>query len=584
MADKRAKAKAPDRPPPDPDEDSAEEMPPQAPPAPPPPQVSVPAKASCLTFVVLLLAEFITLLVLIFGDSQNMSLFDWRWRILVITLLVFIVPIVVYRATALWLFDESARYPDIAGAWRAGLAELERQGMSLYSAPLFLILGTGSDKLRRSFMNAAEGDYRVDGGADSAAPLYWYANDEGIFLYLNDVCWMNAAITLYEMHAEAVKSGRQMPGETPREPAAGRKVGRYFGTIMPDVRGAVAPSRRVELPSDVGATVEFNPPAVGNRGERKAAEPAPANMPTGGQYFETLTPEQVVARPVASGGKGSAADSRSTSVATQRVSNRLSSQESSRQLQRLEAVCGLLRRNRHPVCPANGILTLLPFEMLKAGAQDVAELERAISADLLTIYRELQLRCPVTAVVVGMEQERGFRELVRRIGREGATKQRFGQRFDLRTPASEEELRKFTTHVCGTFEDWVYTLFREDQALSHPGNTALYALLCKVRRTLKARLGDILGKGFGSDRKSEAAPILFSGCYFTATGPKADRQAFVSGLLSKLYDEQEDIEWTPDALYENERRGWLTRIGWVVCAAILLCIAGVVIWKSLLAE
>ena len=76
-----------------------------------------------------------------------------------------------------------------------------------------------------------------------------------------------------------------------------------------------------------------------------------------------------------------------------------------------------LRRQRHPVCPANGILRLLPFEMLKASDQDVAELERAVAADLATIYRELQLRCPVTAVVVGMDQEQGFRELIRRIGR-----------------------------------------------------------------------------------------------------------------------------------------------------------------------
>jgi hypothetical protein len=215
--------------------------------------------------------------------------------------------------------------------------------------------------------------------------------------------------------------------------------------------------------------------------------------------------------------------------------------------------------------------------MLKAGDQDVEELERAISADLSTIYRELQLRCPVTAVIVGMDQEKGFRELIRRIGHQDAAKQRFGQRFDVRIPATTDELRRFTTHVCGTFEDWVYTLFREEQALSHPGNTALYALLCKVRRTLKTRLGDVLGKGFGYDRQSGTIPLLFSGCYFAATGPKADRQAFVRGLLSKLYDEQEDIEWTRDALQEDHRRGLFARIGWwVACGAILLAIAGYV--------
>jgi hypothetical protein len=69
-------------------------------------------------------------------------------------------------------------------------------------------------------------------------------------------------------------------------------------------------------------------------------------------------------------------------------------------------------------------------------------------------------------------------------------------------------------------------------------------------------------------------PVLFSGCYFAATGPKSDRQAFVSGLLNKLYDEQEDIEWTNGALREDRRRGWLIRIGWAITGAVVLSIAG----------
>jgi hypothetical protein len=289
----------------------------------------------------------------------------------------------------------------------------------------------------------------------------------------------------------------------------------------------------------------------------------------------TITPDQLMAAPVNKYVSAPAAGSRSASG--QRATNRLTSQQASLQLQRLEYVCGVLRRRRHPVCPINGVMALLPFEMLKAGDQDIAELERAISADLNTIYGELQLRCPVMSVVVSMDQERGFRELIRRIPssifREDALKQRFGHKFDLRVPATTEELKKFTSHVCGTFENFVYTLFREEQALSHPGNTSLYALLCKVRRTLKQRLGDVLGKGFGYDRQSNRAPVLFSGCYFAATGPKADRQAFVTGLLSKLRDDQEDIEWTTDALREDRRRGWAIRIGWTLTVAVLLFLA-----------
>jgi len=561
------------------DDDSAEDqhdVAAEAPSSPPPREVSVPAKASCLTFVFLLFAVFITLVIYSLRPGSLPLVLTWKW-FLVVTILVLVIPIVVYRAVALWMFDEISRFPDIASAWRAGISELHRQGVAISSTPLFLIIGTGNDKLRRNFMNAAEGGFVVDAGSDAAAPLYWYGNNDGIFLYLNDASWMNAAVTLYEIQTAALKSGHPLPGDVSHASAGAQKAARALGTLMPNVRLPLAPqqSRGAALPPDASS----QPP-------QNRAEPAPTEgQPEGAQYSGTLTPGQVMAspNPSAAGQQASTPTSsaRYPTAASKRVSSRLTSQQSGLQIQRLENVCGMLRRLRHPVCPANGILTLLPFEMLKAGDQDVAELERAITADLTTIYRELQLRCPVTAVVVGMEQERGFRELIRRIGRDGAVKQRFGQRFDIRSHATVEELRKFTSHVCGTFEDWVYTLFREEEALSHPGNTALYALLCKVRRTMKTRLGDVLGKGFGYDRQGNSLPVLFSGCYFAATGPKADRQAFVSGLLSKLYDEQEDVEWTEDAVRDNRRRGWWTTIGWCVSGALLLLLAGGYAWNHL---
>jgi ImcF (intracellular multiplication and macrophage-killing)-related protein len=527
--------------------------------------VSVPAKASCLTFVFLILAVVVTLIVvLVTGQSMNFGLF---WY-LAVGALVVVIPIVVYRAVTLWMFDESGRYPDIAYAWNSGISELAVHGMSLDSAPLFLIIGTGSERMRRSFMAASGGEFYMNGVCDSGSPLYWYANNEGIFVYLNDVCWANAAISLYEVSTEGRRRG--LPGDVPQEGVGPKKVMRALGTLVPNLRGPSGPPpRRTDtpmhhedpaLPTDQGADVQVELPDM-----------------AGGGYMGTITPGQIMANAPAGQPRAkpaTVASGRGAAAASSRVINRLTSQQSSQQLQRLEHFCSVLRRRRHPVCPVNGILTLLPFEMLKAGDQEVAELERAISADISTIYNELQLRCPVTAVVVGMDQERGFRELIRRIGREDVAKQRFGQRFDLRTPATVDELRKFTSHVCGTFEDWVYTLFRQEEALSHPGNTALYALLCKVRRTLKSRLGDVLGKGFGYDQKGNKIPVLFSGCYFAATGPKSDRQAFVSGLLSKLYDEQEDIEWTDAALREDRRRGWFIRVGWAISAVTIVAIAG----------
>jgi hypothetical protein len=562
MAKKTAKKKPVESEPPD-EEDLSDDAPVAEPPPPPPGYVSVPARASCLTFVVLFIGSAVVVTYHLLSEDHTPH--KWLWYLGLATLL-FVTPIVVYRAVALWMFEEHSRYPDISRAWRAGIAELARNGMSLSSAPLFLVIGTGDDRLRRSFMNAAGGDFFIDGVCEDSSPLYWYANEDGIFLYLNDITWMNAAITLYELHAAAIKTGQLLPNELPRGGAGPRKLSRALYTLRPGQFSPIpAPGRGGGLPTDQAAPAG---PSAGSEAA-KAGEPPPK---AARHYTGTLTPEQVATPAPATGPNANAPimGARSTAVVSKHASNRLTSQESAEQLQRLEHVCGVLRRHRYPVCPINGILTLLPFQMLKAGDQDVEELERAIAADLATIYRELQLRAPVTAVIVGMDQEKGFRELIRRIGHEDAAKQRFGQRFDIRVPATSDELRRFTTHVCGTFEDWVYTLFRDEQALSHPGNTALYALLCKVRRTLKTRLGDVLGKGFGYDRQSGTVPLLFSGCYFAATGPKADRQAFVKGLLSKLYDEQEDIEWTADALREDQHRGWFAKIGWVLCGIILL--------------
>jgi hypothetical protein len=241
----------------------------------------------------------------------------------------------------------------------------------------------------------------------------------------------------------------------------------------------------------------------------------------------------------------------------------VSPQYSSACLQELQYLCQLLRRARQPVCPANGVLALLQYEAIYSSPAETEELQKAIKADLATLQYALQLRSPVSALVVGLEKERGFRELVRRVGRERAASQRFGRKFDVRAVPTEEELEALTAHVCGAFEDWAYTLFREERALTRPGNTLLYELLSKVRCSWKTRLGDILAGGFGCEQtaQAQAESPFFSGCYFAATGDTPDRQAFVRGVMDKLKDEQEWVEWSESALRANRFYSRLTSLG-----------------------
>ena len=248
--------------------------------------------------------------------------------------------------------------------------------------------------------------------------------------------------------------------------------------------------------------------------------------------------------------------------------------------EQLAYVCHLLRSARQPLCPANGVLAVLPFDLVQSTPVEAEALQQAARSDVLTVQRELRLRVPVTSLMVGMEQERGFRELVRRVGRERAASQRFGRNYDLRCVATTSEMRTLTAHVCGAFEDWAYTLFREQEALRRPGNLRLYGLLCKVRCNLKTRLAEILANGFGYDERQTPhdQPFLFSGCYFAATGKTPDRQAFVKGVFDKLVAEQEQIEWTDAGLAEAHRRRRWAAGGMVLSGLLAAALIAMLVW------
>ena len=247
--------------------------------------------------------------------------------------------------------------------------------------------------------------------------------------------------------------------------------------------------------------------------------------------------------------------------------------EQEEHLNRLDYLCHRLRDMRQPLCPLNGVLTLLSLQAIEAGPRENIELQRGIRADLTTIQDQLQLRFPSAALVVGMENDKGFEELVRRVGPARAASQRFGHRYDVRCPVSPNEVASLCIRIAGVFEDWVYTIFRERGSVARQGNTHLFGLLCKTRTRLQARLQQILGGGFSQSNQEEMdeEPTPLSGCYFAATGRTKDRQAFVAGVFDKLVEEQNDVEWTRRAMATNRL---LSLVGWagLLVAAVLGCV------------
>jgi type VI protein secretion system component VasK len=242
--------------------------------------------------------------------------------------------------------------------------------------------------------------------------------------------------------------------------------------------------------------------------------------------------------------------------------------------ERFDYICALLQRARSTLCPLNGVVTVLPF----AALQDIMiaeEMPDCIRRDLRSIRQTAMLCCPVTVVISGMETAAGFSELVRRVGTPRAKNSRFGKGFHVRNTPDGENLEALAAEACGAFEDWVYTLFREEDGLNKPGNGKLYSLLCTIRGQLRQRLRNLLLRGFSadpSDGGADGAPELFSGCYFAATGDTPDRQAFVRSILDKVAQLEEEIEWTDEALEEDERYRRLSSASMVVNSLLVVAI------------
>lgn len=456
---------------------------------------------------------------------------DWsvvaRWPVmLTIVALLMAIPLVVYQALRLWLEGETSRYPDIDEAWRSGLNELRKQGVDLQQMPLYLIIGASDRALSDALLRGSGYDLLVDGAPDGKSALRWYASHDAVFLVTEETGCLSRLTALV--------------GRSPAPAAAAASGPSITGTLVAgggDVRDS-------SVPSSFG-------PAAGS-GIRGTLVPDGGGDPGGG------------GAPVA------------------RASGRLLAHaDYDDEADRLAYLGQLLRRIRQPFCPINGILVLAAVPLLRdiVAAQDANE---SIRRDLETLRDATQLSCPVVLLVSGMESVPGFTELVRRVGLQRAKETRFGKGYSVWNPADRENMEALSIHACGAFEDWVYALYREPGGLGKPGNGKLYRLLCLVRGQLQNRIRGLLTNAFGHDDESEESGYwMFGGCYFAATGASADRHAFVRSVIDKLIQQDEDVEWCPAALDEEQRYRRIAQGLTVVNALLGLVLAGLVIWMFL---
>jgi hypothetical protein len=516
-----------------------------------------------------LLALFLGLLVL---TTWILFLLDpnhipWRhamsWpRIFLQLGLVVLIPTVLYQALRLWLEGDTSTYPDIDYAWQAGIDALKQHGMSLKSAPLFLILGSCQPRQERALIRAAGLTLRVRGIPEGPAPIHWFANPDGIYVFCSEIGWTSKLAVLLEKK-------RQELGDADLSGGAGPLPAMTVSRVVPGTR-----------------TVSSRPVGTETRSSAKTTDTDPGRGTIMLDQYVADVQAQVdstdVERDEEVGFEEEQTEMINLAGTRDDAPAVLTAQESAEQLQRLHYFCQLLRRARAPLCPLNGLLTLIPFEVLQARPREAEELQRAVRNDLAMLQSQLHVRCPVTAMVVGMQSERGFREIVRRVGRERAAGQRFGRKFDVRIVATSEQLTNLCVHIGGVFEDWIHTLFREAGALSRPGNTRLYSLLCKIRVNMLNSLRELLLNAFGYEEKQRdlEEPVAFSGCYFAATGESEDQQAFVKGVFDKLTEEQEQIEWTAGARRANRRYQRIAMLNLALAGLVLISLVTKVITQN----
>ena len=221
---------------------------------------------------------------------------------------------------------------------------------------------------------------------------------------------------------------------------------------------------------------------------------------------------------------------------------------------------------------------------------DLAELADACRKDLATVFDTFHMRCPVLALIGGLEQLEGFSELVERLPAEQVRK-RMGQRFpmvpDLTAGEVPEKVADAVEVVTSTlFPSMIHTMFQvESQGVEDVdevlrSNTQLFRLLHGIVERGE-RMGRFIKECIPTLR---GEPVMFGGCYFAGTGrDSATQQAFASGVPMRMIKEDQDsVTWTEEALEQDASAS--RTAGRVRLALILIITLGVLVGAGRIAQ
>jgi hypothetical protein len=450
--------------------------------------------------------------------------------------------------------EESSEFPDLERAWKQAVTELERVGIKLNDAeaapPVFLVLGKplgGMDSLFRA--SGWNFQYRFPSVQNSRLYVYACYEPYAVFVTVPDA-------TGWTYLCNAVN------GDTRNSPAA---------------NSAEA--------NDPTKTLSFDASADGGGGFGLSAS----------EMHEFKTLQRVLSQKGLTDVQQDRLEMLGAKIhrgSTSRGQVSIRNEVLRTGERELKFICSLMKRDRWPLCPINGMLVLVPWA---AGeSENVAQVVARELANNLGMARStMQLHYPTIAAICDIEVARGFGQFRNAFSPE-QLKQRIGQRIPLvpvrteNTPETPTLIRWGIHWIAHAIVPvWVLGALRFDdqthrQEGAHP-NRDLYLLLREVQRRVP-RFATILsrmpiGKNEAESSEDLEALPLFGGCYLTGTGDKPNRQAFVTGVFQRLVDDQAAVAWSRQA-YAEDRSAWrLTQFGYagigvVAAAIILLAVSG----------
>jgi hypothetical protein len=505
--------------------------------------------AACVAVFQVLVVLLATLVVIV-GDDQQVIEAWRRWdRLAVLAFLLVLTPFLVYQAAKLWLEREASRYPDILSAWRAALAELNRQGISLTDVPLFLVVGSASDDEEQRLLAEAPCEFIVSAAPQGSSALHVYGGEDAVFVSLATCSRLSDLARRGDQRRIPSPAGAQRPGDRGRQ---GAPADPFKTTDLGTLMAAAEAKPLADAPPPVAAT----------------ASRAPVGAANATIDVSQMLPRMLPAEP------GITPDTTGAALQPQSAASR------DEMRQRLTYFLDLLRRDRAGLVPLNGVLAVIPGGRLLGGTADAAAMGLALGDDLATVSSRTGARAPVVTVVIGLESEPGFCELIRRMP-ESERSGRLGHRFPVGVVASEDEASSLARRACGMVEDLVSgRLFRAPDVLAAPGNDRLAVLLVKLRSELADRLAGVLRRAMlaPGGAAHDSAPFL-AGCYLAACGTRDGERGFAQGVIARLLDNCGDLEWTLDAIAADERAGGVARVLWGVSGVVLAVVAAAIAWR-----